>query len=96
LSCGVQVAGAAWRAAMRIMVGVGDLVQRTRDDRTSRVLGGRTIRRSGDVMCGLHRTRGDDEHVFFVEPQNQGGGGFPDLGLKTGRYGLVIWDSKSP
>jgi hypothetical protein len=20
---------------------------------------------------------------FFVEPQNQGGGGFPDLGLKT-------------
>jgi hypothetical protein len=29
LSCGVQVAGAAWRAAIRIMAGVGDLVQRT-------------------------------------------------------------------
>jgi hypothetical protein len=27
---------------------------------------------------------------FLVEPQNQGGGGFPDLGLKTGSYGLVI------
>jgi hypothetical protein len=33
---------------------------------------------------------------FLVEPQNQGGGGFPGLGLKTGSYGLVIWDSKSP
>jgi hypothetical protein len=32
---------------------------------------------------------------FLVEPQNQGGGGFPDLGLKTGISGLVIWISKS-
>jgi hypothetical protein len=27
---------------------------------------------------------------FLVEPQNQGGGGFSDLGLKTSGYGLVI------
>jgi hypothetical protein len=33
---------------------------------------------------------------FLVEPQNQGGGGFPGLGLKTGNSGLVIWASKSP
>jgi hypothetical protein len=33
---------------------------------------------------------------FLLEPQNQGGGGFPSLGLKTGSYGLVIWASKSP
>jgi hypothetical protein len=33
---------------------------------------------------------------FLVEPQNQGGGGFPGLGLKTSRSGLVIWVSKSP
>jgi hypothetical protein len=32
---------------------------------------------------------------FLVEPQNQGGGGFPSLGLKTGSFGLVIWASKS-
>jgi hypothetical protein len=32
---------------------------------------------------------------FLVEPQNQGGGGFPDLGLKTGSYSLVICASKS-
>jgi hypothetical protein len=27
---------------------------------------------------------------FLVEPQNQGGAGFPGLGLKTGSSGLVI------
>jgi hypothetical protein len=32
---------------------------------------------------------------FLVEPQNQGGG-FSDLCLKTGNYGLMIWVSKSP
>jgi hypothetical protein len=33
---------------------------------------------------------------FLVEPQNQGGGGFSGLSLKTGSFGLVIWASKSP
>jgi hypothetical protein len=33
---------------------------------------------------------------FLVEPQNQGGGGFPGLSLKTGSSHLVIWASKSP
>jgi hypothetical protein len=33
---------------------------------------------------------------FLVEPQNQGGGGFSGLDLKTGSFGLVIWTSKSP
>jgi hypothetical protein len=33
---------------------------------------------------------------FLVEPQNQGDGGFPGLGLKTGSSGLVIRASKSP
>jgi hypothetical protein len=32
---------------------------------------------------------------FLIEPQNQGGGGFPGLGLKTDSSGLVIWASKS-
>jgi hypothetical protein len=61
----VQVVGAAWYAAMRIMAGVGDLVQRTGDGRTGRVLGGRAIERSGDVVCGLYRARGDEEHGFL-------------------------------
>jgi hypothetical protein len=32
---------------------------------------------------------------FLVEPQNQCGGGFPDLGLKTGSSSLLICASKS-
>jgi hypothetical protein len=32
---------------------------------------------------------------FLVEPQNQSGGGFFGLGLKTGSFGLVIFASKS-
>jgi hypothetical protein len=65
LSCGVQVAGAAWRAATRTVEGVGDLVQRTTDGRTGRVLGGRAVERSGGAVCGLHLARGDEEHGFL-------------------------------
>jgi hypothetical protein len=60
LSRDVEVTGAAWWVAMKIMIRVGDLVQRTGDGRTSQVLGGRTIKRSGDTVCGLHRARGDE------------------------------------
>jgi hypothetical protein len=70
LSRGVQVAGVAWRAATRIMAGVGDLVQWTGDGRTGRVLGGRVIERSSGVVCGLHRASGDEKRGFLVEPQN--------------------------
>jgi hypothetical protein len=65
LSRGVQVAGAAWHAAARIVAGVEDLMQRTRDGLTGRVLGGRTIKRIGGTVCGLHRARGDEERRFL-------------------------------
>jgi hypothetical protein len=46
------------------------------------------------VVCTVHvETRSAS---FLVEHQNQGGGGFPGLGFKTGSFGLVIWASKSP
>jgi hypothetical protein len=61
----VQVAGAAWRTAMRIVAEVGDLVQRTRGGRTGRILGGRAIERSGGTVCSLHRARGDEERGFL-------------------------------
>jgi hypothetical protein len=135
------------------MAGVGDLVQRTEDDRTAQVLSGRAIERSDGAVCGLYHAREDEESwflssaskpklmvcqwfglkttgtVFFslaskpvatvfsglvsklvatvspvlaskpvvgflVEPQTQGGGGFPGLDLKTDSYSLVIWASK--
>jgi hypothetical protein len=59
LSHGVQVPGAAWRAVTRTMVGVGDLVQKTGDGHTSRVLGGRAVERSGGTVCSLHLAHGD-------------------------------------
>jgi hypothetical protein len=59
------VAGAAWHAATRIMAGVGDLVQRIGDGHTGQVPGGQAIERSGGIVCGLHRARGDEERRFL-------------------------------
>jgi hypothetical protein len=53
------------------MAGVGDLVQRTGDGRTGRVLGGQVIERSVALcaVCTVHvETRSAG---FLVEPQNQ-------------------------
>jgi hypothetical protein len=61
----VLVTGAAWCTVTRIVAGHGDLVQRTRDGRTARVIGGRAIERLGGAMCGLHRARGDEERGFL-------------------------------
>jgi hypothetical protein len=65
LSRGVQVAGAAWCAATRTVAGVGDLVQKTGNGRTSRVLRVRAVERSGGAVCGLHLARGDQERGFL-------------------------------
>jgi hypothetical protein len=65
LSRGVQVADVAWCAATRIVAGVENLMQRTGDGHTDRVLGGREIERSGSAVCGLHRACEDEERVFL-------------------------------
>jgi hypothetical protein len=59
MSRGVQVSSVAWQTATRTMVGVGDLVQRTRDGRKGQVFGGRAVKRSGSIVSGLHLARGD-------------------------------------
>jgi hypothetical protein len=65
LSRGVQVTGAAWWVATRIVAEVGDLVQRTGDGGTGWILGGRTIGRSSDAICGRHHPQGDEEQIFL-------------------------------
>jgi hypothetical protein len=65
LSRGVQVACAAWRAAMMIVAGVKDLVQRIGDGRTDRVLSDRAIERLDDAVCGLHRARRHEVRGFL-------------------------------
>jgi hypothetical protein len=95
LSRGVQEAGAVWRAAMRTVVGVGDLcrgpgmVAHVGYSVAGRLRGRVT---PCAVCTGHEKTRSAG---FLVEPQNQGGGGFHGLGLKTDSSGLVIWASKS-
>jgi hypothetical protein len=78
----VQVAGAAWRVMMRIVAGVGDMVQRTGDGRTGRVHGGRAIERSGGAACDLHHHVETRSMGFLVEPQNQGQWFVSDLASK--------------
>jgi hypothetical protein len=65
LSRALQVTGAAWQAATRIVIGVGDMVQRIGDGRTGRVLSDRAIEMSDGTVCGLHRARGDEKHKFL-------------------------------
>jgi hypothetical protein len=66
-----------------------------------RVLGGRMIERSADVVCDLHRAQGDEERGFGLNLKTKVNGfsqfghktsgfGFPGLGLKIGSYGSVI------
>jgi hypothetical protein len=73
LSRDVQVTCAIWRTVTRIMTGVGDLLQRTRDDE-AQVEYSVTERSRGRVMlcavCTIHEeTRSAS---FLIEPQNQG------------------------
>jgi hypothetical protein len=50
---------------MRVVAGVEDMIQRTENGRTGRVLDGRAIERPGGTMCGLHRAREDEKHEFI-------------------------------
>jgi hypothetical protein len=78
----------------RIVTGVGDLVQRTRDGQAQveySVVG----RSKGQVMlypvCTVHKET--KSAGFLVWPQNHWVEFF-GLCLKIGSYGLVIWASK--
>jgi hypothetical protein len=69
------VLGVAWHATTTIVAGVEDLVQRITDDRTGRVLGGRTIERLGGAVCSLHHARGDEKRLVRIHSC------FPGLGM---------------
>jgi hypothetical protein len=92
----VQVAGAAWRVAMRTVAGVRDLVQRTGYGHIGRVLGGRAVgwrrvqsapgpwRLGARVSWLSLKTRGDGFLQFGLKI---GGDGFSQFSLKTsGRF----------
>jgi hypothetical protein len=71
-----------------------------------RVLGGRTIGKLGDAVCGLHRAHGDVEHGFFDSASKLRSTDFSIWFLKSAalvwwfgsqnyRDGFLVWVSKS-
>jgi hypothetical protein len=94
LSRGVQVAGAAWRVATRIVAGVGDLMQRTGDVHTGRVTlcAVCTWRRGAQISWLSLKTNVDSLSVVW--PQNDWDD-FLRFGLKTGGDGFSRFDLKT-
>jgi hypothetical protein len=73
LSRGVQVVGVTWWVVMRIIVGVGDMMQRTRDGQAQvgySVAGRSRGRVMLCVICTVHEEMRSTS--FLVWPQNQG------------------------
>jgi hypothetical protein len=73
LSRGVQVTGATWWAATRIMAGVGDLMQMTEDGQTQakHSVAGRS--RDWVTLHAVYTVYKETMSAgFLVEPQNQG------------------------
>jgi hypothetical protein len=94
LSHSMQVVGAAWWTATRIMAGVEDLVQRTEDSQAQ--IGYSVARRSeGQVtscaVCTIHIKMRSIS--FLVEPQNLGNR-VSWLSRKTKVNGFPVYASK--
>jgi hypothetical protein len=92
LSHGVQVTGAACRTVMRIVLGVGDMVQRTGDGQAHvgySMVGQSRGQVTPCVVCTVHEeTRSAG---FLIEPQNQGRRFVSGLDSKPlGRF-LLVW-----
>jgi hypothetical protein len=61
---------------------------------TGHVFGGRTIERSGDIVCGLHHARGDDESMFLGLASKSRSTVSPSLASKLVSSGFLVWASK--
>jgi hypothetical protein len=57
---------------------------------TGQVLGGRTIERSDDIVCGLHHAQGDEKHEFLGLALKQSLTVSPDLASKPVAMVLVF------
>jgi hypothetical protein len=55
------------------------------------VFGGRMIERSGDTMCGLHCTQGDEEREFLSLASKPTSTVSPGLASKSVATVLVFW-----
>ncbi len=102
LSRGVQVTGATWQTVMRIVAGVGDLVQRIGDGQAKVEYSVARRLRVRVMLCMVGTVHEETRSVgFLVWLQNQGRRfplvwpqnwwlRFPGLCLKICSYGLMI------
>jgi hypothetical protein len=58
------------------------------------ILDGQTIERSGDIVCGLHRTQGDKEHMFLGLASKSRSMVFPGLASKLVASSFPVYGSK--
>jgi hypothetical protein len=58
---------------------------------TGRALGGRTIKRLGDIVCGLYCVQGDEERVFLGLASTPRSTVSPGLTSKPVVTVLVVW-----
>jgi hypothetical protein len=58
---------------------------------TGQVLGGQTIERSGNAVCGLHRAQGHEERMFLGSASKPRSMVSPDLTSKLVATVLVVW-----
>jgi hypothetical protein len=65
LSRSVQVAGVIWWTAMMIDKSRRPDTEDQKWSSTGQILGGQTIERLGDVLCGLHCAHRDEECGFL-------------------------------
>jgi hypothetical protein len=59
-----------------------------------RILGGRTVERSGDIVCGLHSAYGDEERGFLGLTLKLRSTVCQWFSFKTTGTGFPIWASK--
>jgi hypothetical protein len=58
---------------------------------TGRILGGRTIKKSDDAVCGPHRARGDEEREFLDSAPKSRSTVSPGLTPKSVATGFLVW-----
>jgi hypothetical protein len=87
--------GAAWRTVTRIVVGVGDLVQRTGDGQAQVGYSVAERPRCRVMLCGLHRVQVDEERGFLSLASKPRLTVSPDLASKLVAVGFLSCASKS-
>jgi hypothetical protein len=95
LSRGVQVIGATWRAAVRIVAIVENLVQRTSDGQAQVGYTVAEQSRGRVTLCAVYTVHKETRSVgFLVWHQNKGQLFSPSLASKPVALGFPVWASK--